>query len=486
MENNQQNTPETPNQSSLFRKLLKKPVLLAVAGIFVVLVAVYLLVALYFRTHFMFRTEIDGQDVSGMTAKEAEDMIAGIIDGYEISVTAPSGEEVKISGKAVGLAYDSDAGYAEQILNKQSPFSWPARLFARPSSHILPDLSCDEALLAAQMEPVYVLAPEQTAPKSAYPAFDGEKYIIEPEVYGVSLNREDLQAQTSQAIRTLESALDLSHASTPVAPQYTSESPELIQTCDTLNLYLNTVITYPMDTPVVIDRTLISQWVSVNENLEISIDEGAIKAWLEQFGDKYDTVGTERTFTTPAGRSAKVSGGTYGWSINEDTEFTAIIEAIRSGAQITKEPDCYIGGTAASHAMPDWGNTYVDVDMSQQHMWYVKDGTVVFESDVVTGLPTADRVTPEGVYTILDKLTNTVLVGATDPATGQPSYRTPVSYWMRVTWSGIGFHDATWQSAFGGSRYQTYGSHGCINMPLAKAQEFYGMIEVGLPVVLHN
>ena len=57
---------------------------------------------------------------------------------------------------------------------------------------------------------------------------------------------------------------------------------------------------------------------------------------------------------------------------------------------------------------------------------------------------------------------------------------------MRVTWTGIGFHDANWQSSFGGTRYQTSaGSHGCINMPVSKAGELYGMLSVGTPVIIH-
>ena len=69
---------------------------------------------------------------------------------------------------------------------------------------------------------------------------------------------------------------------------------------------------------------------------------------------------------------------------------------------------------------------------------------------------------------------------------GKREYETPVSYWMRVTWTGIGFHDATWQRAFGGERYkQGYGSHGCINMPLKGVAELYEMVEKGCPVIIH-
>lgn len=68
---------------------------------------------------------------------------------------------------------------------------------------------------------------------------------------------------------------------------------------------------------------------------------------------------------------------------------------------------------------------------------------------------------------------------------GEPEYRTKVQYWMRMTWSGVGFHDATWQSSFGGDAYTYRGSHGCINMSYSSAQTLYSLIEVGLPVVSH-
>ena len=252
-----------------------------------------------------------------------------------------------------------------------------------------------------------------------------------------------------------------------------------------MNEYCQASITYTMDVPVVIDRTVISTWLSVDADMNVIVDENGIRAWLEQFGEQYDTTGKTRTFTTPTGKSATVSGGTYGWSINEDTEFETIRNALNNKEVITKEPAYYISGVAASHSMPDWGNTYAEVDLSAQHMWYVVNGAVALESDVVTGLPTPNRVTPEGVYSIVEKKLDKVLVGAKDPVTGEPEYETPVSYWMRITWQGVGFHDASWQSSFGGTRNQIAGSHGCVNMPVDKAAALYNMIEMGTPVIIH-
>ena len=112
---------------------------------------------------------------------------------------------------------------------------------------------------------------------------------------------------------------------------------------------------------------------------------------------------------------------------------------------------------------------------------------VELSTDIVSGEPIPEKITPEGVYTILEKEADSTLVGETNPTTGQPKYIQPVRFWMRVTWSGIGFHDADWQSAFGGTLNQISGtgSHGCINMPVDQAQLLFSKVEVGTPVIIH-
>jgi len=49
--------------------------------------------------------------------------------------------------------------------------------------------------------------------------------------------------------------------------------------------------------------------------------------------------------------------------------------------------------------------------------------------------------------------------------------------------NGIGLHDATWKSKFGGVVYKGNGSHGCVNCPLDLAKTIYNSIDVNTPVV---
>ncbi|MDE6937534.1 MAG: L,D-transpeptidase, partial [Lachnospiraceae bacterium] len=50
---------------------------------------------------------------------------------------------------------------------------------------------------------------------------------------------------------------------------------------------------------------------------------------------------------------------------------------------------------------------------------------------------------------------------------------------------GIGFHDASWQASFGGQRYRTHGSHGCVNLPTSVAGQLYELLMDGMPVICH-
>ena len=109
-------------------------------------------------------------------------------------------------------------------------------------------------------------------------------------------------------------------------------------------------------------------------------------------------------------------------------------------------------------------------------MYYYKDGNLTFDSDIVSGKLSSGNGSPDGVYKIVYKQSPSVLVGET--------YHTEVQYFVPFAYN-VGFHDATWQPKFGGDWYLTHGSHGCINMALDKVQEFYGMIEVGTPVVAY-
>lgn len=457
-----------------------------IGGVLAVICLIYVAISVYFMSHFFVNTKINGKNFSGKTASDVEKYLQTNIKDYKLTILENKGRQDVISGSEIGLEYRAGTE-AEKLLKDQNGFAWPKAFFTENSRKVSVNVSYNEESLNQRISQLSCLQAEQTPAENAKPEFDGNQYVIKPEVYGNAVDKECLTEQVKVHITEFQPQLDMVETKCYAKPKYVEDSKEVQEACDAMNKYVNASITYPMNEPVVVDKALISQWLQVDGEMKVSLNTEAMKQWFTAFGDKYDTQGTTRTFTTPAGKSATVTGGTYGWSIDEDTELVNLQNSILNGEVVTREPAYYAGGTAAAHSGQDWGNTYAEVDMSAQHMWYVQNGQVVLETDVVTGEPIPSKITPEGVYSLMWKQPNSVLVGDINPDTGEPAYRTKVKYWMQVTSSGVGFHDAIWQTAFGGTLYQIpgTGSHGCINMPLDQAGALFNMIEPGTPVIFH-
>lgn len=455
-------------------------------GVLAVICLIYVAISAYFMSHFFVNTKINGKNFSGKTASDVEKYLQTNIKDYKLTILENEGRQDVISGSEIGLEYRAGTE-TEKLLKDQNGFAWPKAFFTENSRKVSVNVSYNEESLNQRISQLSCLQTEQTPAENAKPEFDGNQYVIKPEVYGNAVDKERLTEQVKVHITEFQPQLDMVETKCYAKPKYVEDSKEVQEACDAMNKYVNASITYPMNEPVVVDKALISQWLQVDGEMKVSLNTEAMKQWFTAFGDEYDTQGTTRTFTTPAGKSATVTGGTYGWSIDEDTELVNLQNSILNGEVVTREPAYYAGGTAAAHSGQDWGNTYAEVDMSAQHMWYIQNGQVVLETDVVTGEPIPSKITPEGVYSLMWKQPNSVLVGDINPDTGEPAYRTKVKYWMQVTSSGVGFHDAIWQTAFGGTLYQIpgTGSHGCINMPLDQAGALFNMIEPGTPVIFH-
>ncbi len=174
----------------------------------------------------------------------------------------------------------------------------------------------------------------------------------------------------------------------------------------------------------------------------------------------------------------KYKGGTvsfnsvkYGVVVDKEKTYDLIKEAIESGNGYTGTP---VYTEESKHNR--LGDTYVEVDMSAQHLYFFMDGKLKMETDVVTGNKARHNDTPQTIEPIYFMQKNRVLVGE--------NYRTPVKFWMAFH-NHVGLHDANWRSRFGGEIYKTDGSHGCVNMPTKAAEELYGYVKVGTPVITY-
>ena len=295
------------------------------------------------------------------------------------------------------------------------------------------------------------------------------------ETQGNELDQAKTLEVIGNAVEELKGLVDLDAEGCYETPTVTSDSEELQNTLQKLQKYGTVTITYRFgDNIEVLDGSTISTWLEV-DGFAVTLDQTQVENYVATLRKKYDSIFRSRTFMTSYGKEITVDGGDYGWWMNYQQEAKELAAQIETGESGERTPVYY--QTAASYGVPDYGDTYVEINLTAQHLFFYKDGQLVMESDFVSGNSARGYDTPEGTYSITYKQRNATLVGE--------NYETPVSYWMPFN-KNIGMHDATWRSSFGGTIYKTKGSHGCINMPYEKAQELYGYIEKGTPVICYH
>lgn len=245
----------------------------------------------------------------------------------------------------------------------------------------------------------------------------------------------------------------------------------------------NMSITYqmPNNQTEVLDGLTIASWVNGSQGLTVSVDAAKVADYVQGLRNKYDTPAGTQTWQSADGTTKSIKTN-YGWHIDQTKETEALIANIQSLQSVTRE--LVYSSRAAQTAMPQWGKTFVEIDISSQHVYFYQDGNCVWDSKCVTGTATdPDRATPTGVFALKYKQRDRVLRGRINPQTGKPSYESPVAYWMPFN-GNIGLHDANWRSSFGGNIYLKSGSHGCINLPPKNAKTLYELITPGTVIVV--
>ena len=460
-----------------------KKVLLSIGIVTVLLTASYFGIAMYFNSHFMFDTKINGVDFSLKDVSEVESYLKKQVADYTLTLEESDGSREIIKGADIDIEFTSGERL-KQLAEGQQKLLWVKSLWEPTEIESKVGVKYNADKLNEVIDKLKCMDEDkQKASKNAYPAFKDGKFEVVPEVIGTKIDDEKFRAAVTKTIDGFISNVNLREEDCYILPKYTSESKEVIEAAEKMNSYLGAKITYDFGSKTeVVDSAVISEWIKINKKkMKVTFNEDDVKEYIKKLAEKYDTKYKAKEFTTADGDTVKVEGGSYGWQINQDAEYEELTKDIKKAQVVTREPK--YRSKAASHDGAGVGSTYAEVDLTDQHMYFIKNGKVVLETDIVTGNPNKGNATPQGVYTLSYKTLNATLRGE-KKANGEYSYETPVKYWMPFN-GGIGFHDATWQSSFGGDRYKSHGSHGCVNMPKEKAGKLYELISAGIPVVCH-
>lgn len=474
-------TPEKAALKAEHRKTTgKKTAWIAACTAGILLVAaggVYAGMSQKYKTRFFPNTQINGVDASGKTAAEVQELIAEGVNGYTLTITERNNQTETIAGTDIKLHAEFD-GSLEKMVAAQNPFAWLGHV-KQEEYTIGTMVAYDDAALESQIRNLSCLDPGKVvepvnAKISEY--VSGQGYSIEPEQEGTAVEAEKLTQAVTGAIENLQDHLSLEEADVYKKPTVLKDDASLAEQLDKMNKYAKMSVTYQFgDSTETLNGDQIHGWLIANADGSVLVDSSKVSEYVSGMAKAHNTSNKAKTLKTSYGSTIQVSGGTYGWKINQAAETEALAAIIASGESTTREPE--YSQKAASHGANDYGDTYVEINLTGQHLFFYKEGKLVVESDFVSGNLAKGWGTPAGSYPLAYKQKNAVLKGE--------NYRTPVNYWMPFN-NGIGMHDAKWRSSFGGTIYKTGGSHGCINLPPSVAKTIFDNISAGTPVICYN
>lgn len=435
----------------------------------------YLLISFYFTSHFFFSTTINGADVSLKNERQADQSIRRYTENYKLLLIEREGKMDEITRQEAGLEYKNKT-YVKEALNEQKSLQWIGSLFKK-QQFISEDLFLyDENKLNLSLNQLNCFKQAEIEPENVSYQYTDGHYQMVKEIYGNRIEKEKLRAAVADSLFKGETKLDLEANSCYINPAYTMKSPKAFKTLRHLNKCVSTHVTYLFGSKrEVVDGNVIHYWITVDENLDILLDKNNVRNYVKAMGKKYDTVGVKRNFKTSLGTMVEIEGGIYGWKIDQEAETSALAENINSGRILIKEP-AYVQ-RAVSRTGNEIGETYVEINITRQHMWFYKDGRLIAQGPVVTGNPNRGNATVTGTYMLNYKQEGAVLSG--------PGYEAGVQYWMPF-YGNIGIHDAKWRRAFGGEIYKKNGTHGCVNAPYYLAETIYKYIESGIPIICYQ
>lgn len=463
------------------RKNVIKGMCIGFSIVLLSIAAMYLGLALYYGKSFSYGTWINGVYCTGKSIHEVNDELLKQCNYTGLTIIDCDGKSYAVSAEDTGLSFDFTEGLS-LYLKKQNPYLWIENLFGESKGKTFQPVADYDAgnyeRIVNSFSFFHGKTPEQR--KVEILKGDAGYYLLDERTH--ILNEQKTKEAIKNAFENFEDVLDLEAAGCYENLPLTEEMQEQVSLWQKLSAYQDCGIVYLFgEERYPIDAGVASGFLKLDENGDfvfdeqgnLCTDEEKVYAFVDQLADQYDTVGAARRFHATRGEIVNVEGGIYGNKLDRKAEKEYLLSAFLAHKREDHEP-VYLQ-TAFKQGQDDIGDTYIEVDMTNQMMYYYEKGELKIETPVVTGNTKLRRGTPTGTNYVYNKQTNRVLRGE--------GYASPVKYWIPVK-GAVGIHDASWRSEYGGEIYKTNGSHGCINTPLDEVSKLYDMVEIGTPCVM--
>lgn len=393
---------------------------------------------------------------------------------YTLVIYNKSGDNVSIPSSGIDLHLNFDS-ILDVIPNEQIKINLVKDL-EKLGFSLNKTVTYSRDKLEAILDSTGWTSSDNALPTDAYITFSDAQsnYVIVPETEGNTINKKVALEIIDANLQDLNESLNLYEANAYEKPNVTADM--LDSSLQQLNSLTDFIITYTIgDSTFKFGAEQMKDYISLNDAKVWVLDStGAAKEFISMLKSELDTYGDDLTFTTTQGETITVPGGNWGWRLDTESTKQKLIEQISTGEDA-------VGELVWTQKAPLYGDkefvNYVEIDMGDQHLYLYTNNTLVGDWPIVTGTYTnTGRRTPEGVYILNYKTTDTYLRG--------PTWNSWVMYWMPFN-GGIGMHDANWRSSFGGNIYMYNGSHGCINMPTEGAKTVYNAIDKTYAIICY-
>ena len=460
-----------------------KKVLGAVLGLGAAVILVgYAGVGFYYQDKFYPGTSINGVDCGGKDIAYVRELLKNSAETYSLTISERGGQTESIDGKTIQLSYKDD-NEAQEVKKQQNSWLWPIQIFGEKDYTVNAESSYNEESLDQAVSALACMQDANMTPaQDAKVEDNGTSYVIVPEVEGTTLDKEKTLAAVKEAVDQRQTELSLENAGCYVQPAVRQDDESLKKDAEQLNKFTSLQASLDFGTGTEnVTRDQLKSWLKKGDDGKYYFDTETVKQTVIAWSEKYNTIGQPRDFVTSEGATVHLTQGDYGWRLWQDKTTESLVNMLNAGQSGPVEPTWLYSGE--KHGGNDIDGTYVEISISEQRMWFYKNGTLLVDTPVVTGNPNKGNGTPSGgVWRLKDKASPSTLVGRNPD--GSIEYETPVNYWMPFN-GGVGIHDLTSRTSFGGDIYLYNGSHGCINTPLENARTIYENIEVNTPVVVY-
>ena len=420
-----------------------------------------------FEKEFTFpeNTVIAGVDVADLTRDEAWSKLEEAAAGYVLNLNV-DGNEVSISAKDMGLSCSKKDFMAAADAMEAGTQADASRVIRFQDAKLR--LALTRMLNYPAQDAALIF--DETA----------KEYVLQPHAEGLRTDYSALAVSLKETIRTLTPQQALTGYTEVLSPARRTDSGDVQTALARANALASVELSYVFgaesSAPIIqtVPGDIIRSFIVMGEDgFSPDLDKEAIAVYAEELAATYSTQPRLDSFLATDGEELDMLLPFEGCTVDTEALAQDIALCLSDGISGAR-PAPYLGN--GNSDLP-YGGTYIEVDLTAQHLWFYKEGTCLVDTDLVSGCVELNMHTPTGNFYIYSKTRGTYLEG--------PGYKSWVSYWMPFT-GGYGLHDAQWRDEFGGDIYLDDGSHGCVNLPWEAAGTIFDNAPRGTRVILHG